>query len=444
MSLTREQLLALDKGHLVHPLTPIGSASNVLIERGEGSWLYDMNGKAYLDARSQLCCVNLGHNHKGIIDAIKKQMDELVFLTLFYGFAHPKAIECAARITAAAPGDLNHVFFSSGGSEGNELAFSFVRQYWAKIKPSKYKVISRYESYHGNTGTAMSATGMDMAGLPGVPHLVSGHVHMEPPYQYRRAPDLDPDSFAQQCADELAHMIEREGVDTVAAFIAEPIMGVGGYIAPPERYWQLIREVCDRYDVLLILDEVMTGFCRTGKMFAADTYGVVPDMLVMGKGINSNYIPCGGVLINERIFEVVQGSYVTGVTNSGHPLAMAACIAAMDVYESEDLCDNVNTISERMFEQLRSYAESSDHVTEVSGKGLMIGFELVKDKTSNDSVEPDVSQAVVARALELGLLLRARGSRICLSPPLNITEADADTIVDNLRETLENEELWSL
>lgn len=441
MSLSHEQLVILDKAHLVHPLTPIGSASNVIINRGEGSLLYDINDKPYMDARAQLCCVNLGYSHAGITAAIKKQLEELPFVALFYGFGHPRAIECAARIAAVAPGDLNHVFFSSGGSEGNELAFSFVRQYWAKVTPSKYKIISRYEAYHGNTAAAMTASGMDMAGLPGVPNLVTGHIHMQPPYQYRRGRQLSEDAFAQQCADELANIIECEGADTVAAFIAEPIMGVAGYIAPPQGYWKLIREVCDRYDVLLILDEVMTGFCRTGKMFASETYDIVPDMLVMGKGMTSNYVPCGGVIFNERVFEQVEGSYVTGVTNSGHPLAMAACIAALDAYEDENICENVKVISEYLFARLNDYAVSSAHLSEVSGKGLMIGLEFVKDKTSGEPVGPEVCQGIVSRAVDLGLLVRTRGSRICLSPPLNITHSEVDQICDKLFETLTAEGL---
>ena len=234
------------------------------------------------------------------------------------------------------------------------------------------------------------------------------------------------------CADELAQAIEREGADSVAAFLAEPVIGVGGYIAPPDNYWKLIREVCDAHDVLLILDEVMTGFCRTGSMFASQTYGVVPDAMVFGKGVTSNYVPCGGVVFNEGIFEQVKGSYLTGVTNSGHPLAMAACLAALNAYESENICDQVATLSQRIFSNLRAAAGELDYIGEVSGKGLMIGVDLVKDGDPGEPVTGDICQRIVAQALDDGLLLRARGSRLSISPPLNISTDEADLICSRL------------
>ena len=429
-----KDLQALDAAHLIHALTPVGDAAKVIIERGEGSWLYGIDGKSYLDARAQLCCVNLGYSHQGVIDAVKAQLDKLPFTALFYGVSHPPAIECASRIAAASPGTLNHVFFCSGGSEGNELAFSLVRQYWSKVKPGKFKFISRYEGYHGNTAAAMTASGMDMAGMPGVPALLPGFVHVEPPYQFRRGHHMDGEQFAQQCADELVQAIEREGADSVAAFVAEPVIGVGGYIPPPQNYWKLIREICDSYDVLLILDEVMTGFCRTGSMFAAHTYDVVPDLMVLGKGITSNYVPCGAVVFSDQISEAIRGSYLTGFTNSGHPLAMAACAAVLDACESENICSHVEAISQQIFARLNSAAEDLDYIGEVSGEGLMIGVELVTDKASGAPVRGDTCQQIVSKALDIGLLIRARRSRLSISPPLNISAEDADELCERLLE----------
>ena len=429
-----EDLFALDRAHLVHPLSPVGEASRIILNRGEGVWLYDLDGKAYLDARSQLCCVNLGYGHAGIIAAVKAQIDQLQFAALFYGIGHPPAIEAAARIAALAPGTLDHVFFCSGGSEANELAFSLVRQYWSKVKPTKFKFISRYEGYHGNTAAAMTASGMDMAGMPGVPGLLAGHIHIEPPYQYRRGRDMDPADFAVMCANELAQAIEREGADSVAAFVAEPIMGVGGYIPPPDNYWKLIREICDTYDVLLILDEVMTGFCRTGRMFASETYDVTPDMMVLGKGMTSNYVPCGAVVFNDRVFAQVRGSYLTGVTNSGHPLATAASLAALDAYESEDICSNVENVSRELLTRLDAAAEQLDYIGEVSGKGLMIGVDLTK--ADGEPVSGEACQQIVGKALDIGLLLRARGSRLSISPPLNISTEEAGILCDRFLEAI--------
>lgn len=434
--IAKEELPALDAAHLIHPLTPLGSSSSVVFQRGQGSWLYDLDDKAYLDARAQLCCVNLGYGHRGIIDAVKAQLDVLPFVSLFYGMGHPKAIECAVRIAALTPEPLNRIYFSSGGSEANELAFSLVRKYWSKAKPSKYKIISRYEGYHGNTAGAMSATGMDMGGMPGVPNLVAGHIHMEPPYQYRRGRDMSADDFAQKCAEEFDQTIVREGADTVAAFVAEPIMGVGGFIAPPAEYWKRIREVCDLHNVLLIFDEVMTGFCRTGKTFACETYDVTPDLLVLGKGISSNYVPCGAVVLHDRIFEQIEGDYLTGFTNSGHPLAMAASLAALDAYDNENICAQVESSSEQIFTNLSAAAEQLDYIGEVSGKGLMIGVELVTEKSSGEPVSGETSQTIVKRALQRGLLIRARGSRIGISPPLNISRDDADILCERLLDSI--------
>jgi adenosylmethionine-8-amino-7-oxononanoate aminotransferase len=309
-----------------------------------------------------------------------------------------------------------------------------VRRYWSGRKATKFKIISRYEGYHGNTAAAMTASGMDMAGMPGVPGLIAGYVHIEPPYQFRRGRDMDAAAFGEMCANELVQAIEREGADSVAAFVAEPIVGVGGYIAPPDNYWKLIREVCDKYDVLLVLDEVMTGFCRTGNMFASQTFNVEPDAMVLGKGITSNYVPCGAVVFNDKIFEEVEGDYLTGFTNSGHPRAMAACLAALDAYESENICENVDTISGRILSNLQTAAEQLDYIGEVSGKGLMIGVDLMKDRDSVKAVSGDICQRIVSSALENGLLLRARGSRLSISPPLNISAEEADILCTRLLE----------
>ena len=209
-------------------------------------------------------------------------------------------------------------------------------------------------------------------------------------------------------------------------------MGVGGYIPPPDNYWKLVREICDTHDVLLILDEVMTGFCRTGRMFASETYDVTPDMMVLGKGITSNYVPCGGVVFNDRVFEQVRGSYVTGVTNSGHPLAMAASLAALDAYESENICSNVESVSHEVLVRLNAAAEHLDYIGEVSGKGLMIGVELMN--ADSEPVSGEVCQQIVSKALDIGLLLRARGSRLSISPPLNISTEEAGILCDRVLE----------
>ena len=304
---TTDEILAMDEAHLIRFNTPVGRGATIAMERGEGVWLYDTEGNRYLDGRSQLNCVNLGHGNARLIEAIREQAGKLQYLSTFYQFTHPLAARVASRLAGLMPGELDHVVFSSGGSEANEMAFMVTRLYWSKVKPTKTKIISRFDGYHGNTTRTMSATGMAMGGQPGIQDIVPGHIHIAPPYMYRSGKS-DPKVYAEACAEQLRIMIEYHGPDTVAAFIAEPIIGVGGYMAPPPGYWPKIREICDRYDVLLIFDEVMTGFCRTGAMFAADLFDVEPDMITMGKGINSTYVPCGALGISDQIFDAIRGA----------------------------------------------------------------------------------------------------------------------------------------
>ena len=248
-------------------------------------------------------------------------------MSLFYGFTHPQAVTAASRLAALLPGDLDRIAFTSGGSEAIEQALALVRLYWSKVDPARTTVISRLRGlprqHGGRDERHRDADGRHARDCPAI---VPGHVHIPPPYPFRDGAD------ARAAADALAAAIEAEPAGTVAAFLAEPLLGVGGYLAPPEGYWPLVREVCDAYGVLLIVDEVMTGFRRTGPMFACDHWGLVPDLLVMGKGMNGSYVPCGAVAIGGRIEEAIQGVSLSGFTHAGHPLAMAAVNAALDVY----------------------------------------------------------------------------------------------------------------
>jgi putrescine aminotransferase len=417
-----DDLLAVDRRHLVHPYLPVGDAAYVVFERGEGVFLYDVDGRRYLDARSQLNCVNLGYGHRGLIEAIQGQVEQLPYVSLFYGFTHPQAVTAAARLASLLPGDLDRIAFTSGGSEAIEQALALVRLHWSKVDPARTTVISRLRGYHGNTAGAMSATGMPMGGLPGLPAIVPGHVHIPPPYPFRDGAD------ARTAADALAAAIEHEPPGTVAAFLAEPLLGVGGYLAPPEGYWPLVREVCDAYGVLLIVDEVMTGFRRTGPMFACDHWGLVPDLLVMGKGMNGCYVPCGAVAIGGRIEETIQGVSLSGFTHAGHPLAMAAVNAALDVYLDPAFEPRLADVAAYARGRLEAEFLEIPCVGDVDGLGLMLALDL--------DLPADRMARIVEVALARGLITRGRDGRLSFSPPLVITREEVDLALDQLREVL--------
>jgi putrescine aminotransferase len=417
-------LLELDRRHLVHPYLAVGAEPHVAFERGEGVFLYDVDGRRYLDARSQLNCVNLGYGHPALNAAITAQLSKVAYVSLFYGFSHPQAITAAARLAELAPGDLDQIAFTSGGSEAIEQALALVRLYWSKVDPARTTVISRLRGYHGNTAGAMSATGMPMGGLPGLQAIVPGHRHIPPPYPFRDGAD------ARAAADTLAAAIEAEPAGSVAAFLAEPLLGVGGYLAPPDGYWPLVREVCDAYGVLLIVDEVMTGFRRTGPMFACDHWGLVPDLLVMGKGMNGSYVPCGALAIGGRVGETIEGAFLSGFTHAGHPLATAAVNAALDVYLEPAFEAHVAAVAAHVRGRLEAEFLQLPVVVDIDGLGMMLGLEL--------DLSPERTAAVVDTALERGLIVRGREGRLSFSPPLVISVEEADQALDLLYGVLQD------
>jgi adenosylmethionine-8-amino-7-oxononanoate aminotransferase len=431
-------LFELDRAHVIHPNHPLGESVDIIIARGEGVRLYDTVGRAFLDGRSQLNCANLGYGHPRLIAAIRAQADQLSYLSIFYQFSHPQVIRCAARLAASAPGDLDKVLFTSGGSEALEAALAMIRLYWSRLGRPKTKIISRYQGYHGATTGAMAATGMAMGGTTSLQRLIPGHVHIPAPRPHRPGRDLDERTHARHAADQLAEAIEREGPDSVAAFVAEPVIGVGGYIPPPAGYWPLVREICDTHGVLLVLDEVMTGFHRTGPRFAADHWDLVPDIMIVGKGINGCYVPCGGALVSRRITDVLSGAKLSGFTHTGHPLAMAASNAAFDAFEQDGIEENVLNVSTALMERLKRDFLPLPHVSAVEGLGLMIAIELTADEDAKTALPDETLQGIVAVALRRGLIIRGRNSRLALCPPLVVSEADAMLMLDILYPILRN------
>nr|BFE65248.1 aspartate aminotransferase family protein [Dactylosporangium thailandense] len=422
-----------------------------VIVRGDGAYIYDSHGRRYLDGLSALFVVQTGHGRHELAEAAAKQASELAYFPL-WSYAHPKAIELAERLTSLAPGDLNRVFFTTGGSEAVESAWKLARSYFRKVgKPLKTKVLSRYVAYHGTSMGALSITGVPAFRQDFEP-LVPGAFRV-PNTNYYRRPDqsMTPEQFGVWAADRIAEMIEFEGPDTVAAVYLEPVQNAGGCFPPPPGYFQRVREICDRYDVLLVSDEVICAFGRLGEYFGADRYGYQPDIITCAKGLTSGYIPLGAMLVSDRLAEpFLQGRnwFAHGITYGGHPVASAVALANLDIFERENLNEHVRANS-ALF---RSYLERLHDlpiVGDVRGDGYFFGIELVKDKTTKETFNEAESEALLrgflSKALfEAGLYCRAddRGDPVIqLAPPLICGEEQFAEMEQMLRAVLT--EAWN-
>lgn len=432
-----------DKLHIIHPLYQVGENIGVVIDKGQGVILKDVEGKEYLDCRSQLVCVNLGYGRQEIIDAAAEQMSRLAYTTLFHGFSNPAVIECAQRLAQLTPQGLDHFVFTSGGSESIEAAIKIARYYWHCKGSPKHKIISLYDSYHGMSLGAISATGFGKgAAWTGIGPLPPGFIHV-PSYDcYHCMFGKEYPGCNIQCARFLQETIVKEGQESVAAFLAEPVLGVAGMIPPPLEYWPLVREICSEHKVLLITDEVMTGFARTGKLFAVENWGIKPDMMTIAKGITSAYLPFGAVAFNEEIFNGLKGSYLLGFTYTGHPVCAAAAIKAMEIYVKEDIAGNAYRVGKHVLKRLHAEFAPLPCIDNISGLGLMIGMNVVANKAAKASVGLEVMARIEKKARDNGLLIRcmnattAPGSRVCFSPPLTITKEEADRALDILKPIL--------
>jgi adenosylmethionine-8-amino-7-oxononanoate aminotransferase len=403
-----------------------------VITRGDGCYVWDANGKRYLDGLSALFVVQTGHGRQELADAAAKQAAELAYFPI-WSYAHPKAIELAGRLAGLAPGDLNRVFFTTGGSEAVESAWKLARSYFKRVgKPLKTKVISRAIAYHGSSMGALSITGIPPFKQDFEP-LVPSTMRV-PNTNYYRRPDenMTPEQFGVWAADRIAEQIEFEGPDTVAAVYLEPVQNAGGCFPPPPGYFQRVREICDRYDVLLVSDEVICAFGRLGEFFGADKYGYQPDIITVAKGLTSGYVPLGAMIASDRLAEpFLDGAnwFAHGITYGGHPVGAAVALANIDIMEREGLNQHV-TENSPLF---RSYLEKLldlPIVGDVRGDGYFFGIELVKDKATKETFDADESERLLrgflSQALfEAGLYCRAddRGDPVIqLAPPLTATE----------------------
>jgi adenosylmethionine-8-amino-7-oxononanoate aminotransferase len=434
---------AADREHLLHPLHhPSAYASARTWVAGRGAIVTDDTGRDYIDGLAGLWCVNVGHGRRALADAAHEQMTTLAYHSTYAGSTNRRAIALAEKLSEIAYPSINTFFFTSGGAEATESSIKTARFFWkAQGHTDKVKVISRRRAYHGLTLAAMSATGLP-AFWPMFEPRVPGFLHIDAPDPYRFEHDDPAISIGRAAADQLAAAIEREGADTVAAFIAEPVQGAGGVIVPPADYFARIREICDHYNVLLIADEVITGFGRTGRWFGLEHYGIEPDIMQFAKGITSGYIPLGGIGVSDRIREVINGvpaakRWMHAYTYSGHPTCCAVALENIAIIEAEQLVSRAATTGERLLRGLRTL-EGLEHVGHVRGQGLIAAVEVVADKRTRASFSPElgITQRLTDAMLERGLCTRVVMDCICLAPPLTIEDELVDRLVQIVGEAV--------
>ncbi len=427
---------------MLHP-NEMKQREAIHIVRGDGVYIYDDKDKQLLDAVAGLWCVNVGHGHPKMKAAITQQLDELEYFQLFDGISHPRATEMADKlISMSAQENMTKAFFTSGGSDSVETALKLARQYHIlNGEADRKKFISLKNAYHGVHFGGASVNGLNVFRRNYEP-MLSGTFHVDAPWTYRNPWNCeDPDQLAEFCIQQLIAEIEHQMPDTIAAFIAEPVMGAGGVIVPPEKYWPRLREVCDHYGILLIADEVVTGFGRSGSMFGSRGWGVAPDIMCLAKGISSGYIPFGAVLVNQKVEQAwannndFNGVIMTGYTYSGHPVACAAGLAALSIVEEQNLPENAKRQGSYLLESLKEQLSSYSSVGEVRGKGLMIAIDLVVDKNSREPVDPmsGFANELAAVARREGVLVRPVGTKLILSPPLVFEQMHCDELIRALQ-----------
>jgi len=441
--LSNEELKAENARHLLHPMTHPGTVRDAppdIIARGDGSWIWDVDGHRLIDAVGGLWCANLGFGRREIRDAIVAQLDELPFYNTFRGANHPRAIELSQRlVNLMQPDGVGAVHFSSGGSDAVDSALKLARQYWKVIgQRDRTKFISLRQGYHGVHFGGASVNGNTPFRRAYEP-LLPGCFHVDTPWLYRNPYTQDPEQLGRICAELLEREIVFQSPDTVAAFIAEPVQGAGGVIVPPPNYWPLVREICDRHGVLLIADEVVTGFGRTGHMFGTRLWGVKADLWCLAKGISSGYVPLGATAVSARVIQAfkdadpVLGTINHGYTYGAHPVAAAAALATLDIIEREDIPARAAREGRYFLERLHAMKRFRI-VGDVRGIGLMAGIELVADKRTRAPFArgaPELSR-VHREAYRRGAMIRLSGANIILSPALTIERAQLDLLCDAL------------
>lgn len=442
MTRNAADLTRLDRAHIIHPYLPGSATERVVMTEGSGCRLTDSEGRDYLDATGGLWLAQVGHGRSDLADIAHEQMGKLEYFTSFWEFSNDRAIELAARLAELAPDPLNHVYFTSGGSEGNEAAIKMARYYHHRRgESSRTWILARSKAYHGIGYGGGSATGFPLyheGFAPMMPHVS----HLTPPWPYRTElyGGQDPTDFLIR---ELEERIAEIGPQNIAAMIGEPIMGVGGMLVPPADYWPRVREVLDRHGILLVLDEVVTAYGRVGEWFAAQYFGVTPDIIVTAKGITSGYVPLGALLVGDHVAEVLlrDHGFPMGYTYNGHPVATAVALANLDIIDREGLLARATGLGAFLHAELETQLGDLAIVGEIRSVGMMLAVELVQDRATRTPLplHPDRMPHDVIRR-ETGVIVRDSAHSLVLSPPLIMTETEAKEAASALRSVLERTE----
>ncbi|WP_164759715.1 aspartate aminotransferase family protein [Mesorhizobium sp. M5C.F.Ca.IN.020.29.1.1] len=441
-----EDLRASDLAHHLHPFTDhvvlAAEGGPRVIKDGDGIYLWDTEGRRLLDGMAGLWCVNVGYGRKELGEVAHQQMNRLAFCNTFFKTSHQPVIELAERLAALTPEGIDNFFFANSGSEANDTAIRLVRSYWAAVeRPQRHVVISREYAYHGSTLAGASLCGLPgMHGVAGLP--IAGVAHSAAPYAWAAGKALDDSAYGREAADALEAKILEIGPENVAAFIGEPVMGAGGVITPPPGYWARVQEICRKYDILLVCDEVICGFGRTGEWFGAQSFGIAPDIMCMAKGLSSGYLPISAVGIGTRVAETLRtrpGVYSHGFTNSGHPVAAAVALKNIELIEAEGLVDHVRDVAGPALARRLEALAVHPLVGQVRGIGAMWALELTSDKATRAPFAPPGSVATRVRNLcfERGLATRAVREGLVFAPPLIITEAQVNEMADILTSCLD-------
>jgi len=440
-------LQQLDSQHFMHPFTDhnaLAATKTRVISHAEGIYIFEQDNRAILDGMSGLWCCNLGYGRTEIAQAVHQQLNQLAYYNSFFQCSTEPAIVLAKRLADLAPAHINTVFYTNSGSEANDTMIRFAHRYWdLKGKPSKKGIISRNNGYHGSTVAGASLGGMEFMHkqFKGLDYIS----HIDQPYWFGEGGSLTPEQFGLKVAQQLEQKILELGIDNVAAFIAEPIQGAGGVIIPPASYWPEIQRICDNYDILLVADEVICGFGRLGTTFASQYFNITPDFICFAKAVTNGYQPLGGVLISDKVADVVKAAgddFAHGFTYSGHPAACAAALATLDIFEQEQIIDKVKNDTGPYFQQRWQQLAEHPLVGEARCIGMLGAIELVQDKTTNSRFEGDVAGPTCRdMAVKVGLIMRAVGDIMVVAPPLVISHQEIDDLFDRAWQSLELTEL---
>jgi putrescine aminotransferase len=433
--------------HHLHPFTNPNDLKRKpprIIESAQGVYLTDSDGNELLDMMAGLWCVNMGYGQQSLIDAASAQISKLPYYNAFFKTSTPPAAELSALLAQVTPAHMHHAFFTSSGSEANDTVLRLVWRYWDIMgKPEKRVVISRKNAYHGSTIAASSLGGMDEMHAQG--GIIPDVVHVDQPNWFAKrcelGKDLDREEFGRKVAQSIADKIEELGVDKVAAFIAEPIQGAGGVIVPPDSYWPEVKKICEHYGILLVADEVICGFGRTGEWFGSNYYDLKPDLMPIAKGLSSGYLPIGGVMVADKVIDVLKrgGEFNHGYTYSGHPVCAAVAIANLRLMMEQNIVETVRESTAPYLQQ--RFRELGEHplVGEVRGVGMFGALELVADKENFVKFDKARGVGIICRefCFENNLIMRAVGDAMIISPPLVIGQADIDVFIERAWQCLD-------